>query len=178
MKIFFFVLIGLSLFHFIYNGIILPSIRLGLRYKLFSLRDQLRWLKMRNDKEISPEVFSYVEGSINITIRLLHSISLELFAKAEQEIKKDENFYNRIEKRSQIIQACSIREIEEIERKNTFIFAKALAANSDGLFIYLFPIALFFAFMSSLKKAIVEIISIPEWEVERIIPAGNSLALP
>ena len=55
--------------HFIYESIILPSIRLSLRFKLFALRDQLRRMVMQGTA--SDEVFRIQQSSINNAINML-----------------------------------------------------------------------------------------------------------
>ena len=47
METLFVITVFFAIIHFIYESIVLPSIRLNIRYKLFSIRDKIIEKKMR-----------------------------------------------------------------------------------------------------------------------------------
>ncbi len=75
MNIIFYILLALAIIHFIYEGIIAPSMRLHYRYRLFTLRDELRFLKATHKDELPDEVFILLQNILNNSITLLHRVN-------------------------------------------------------------------------------------------------------
>ena len=68
MDTFIILLVFTSIGIFIYQKIVLPSIRVYLRFELFKLRDRLRWIIYDNkNKEL--HALYYLEDSINNALR-------------------------------------------------------------------------------------------------------------
>src|SRR5437016_3219603 len=113
-----FIIFGLiALFHFIYQGIILPSIRQRLRYRLFELRDRLRTLNIRHKNDLQQEVFDYLQRSINNTIKYLHRIDLELIV-TSRAIVKDKDVDEFIKKHNAMLDNCDIDEVRDIANEH------------------------------------------------------------
>ncbi len=70
------ILFWLAILHFIYEGIILPSIRLNLRYKLFVLRDELRSLRHEVAIVVGffQKIFSLVKDIVSLSENDLHKL--------------------------------------------------------------------------------------------------------
>lgn len=137
-----FILILLSGYHFIYESILIPSTRLNIRYQLFKLRDELRRLKIEKDKEISDEVFHYLNDSINASIKLLPYVSLSLILAAKKRIENDEKAREEIERKIQLVANCSVPEIKSISASTVKHATHAFICNTGSWVIYLLPIFL------------------------------------
>ena len=167
----------LSLWHFAYEAILLPSIRLCLRFRLFVLRDRLRWLKVQYDKELSNEVFEYLQGGINNWLRLLPYVDFELVLRVHEAIEADGDLKQRIESRAASVAACPVADAREICKAVQKVAEDTLSANSGAWTIYLLPLALAARFLASIKRKVQQLVSLPEADVDRVVQlARPSLA--
>lgn len=167
MTLFLMVLFILAILHFAYEGIILPSIRLKLRYNLFALRDELRLLKLSN-KKLDDNTFRYIQGAINVSIYLLDSINFGLLLTANRIIARNDEIQKRIKKRNDLIEKCQVEEIKQIRRKTYRILRSTLLANSGGWYFYVMPIVVVMVSLGQIKKFVKEIILVPESEIIKI----------
>ena len=176
------ILIFLAAFHFVYEAIIVPSARLALRFKLFALRDQLRNLKIVHGDRLDGEVFEYLQGSINNTIRILHRIDIATILRLDRTLNKNTGLRRQVEKRTEVLHTqlenCPIEEARKIHKKNVSIFLQALLINNGGLFLYILPFVLVVVIsvlVSSHANRQIEsferIVHIPENQMDRLMPA-------
>jgi hypothetical protein len=164
------IIIGIALFHWIYEGIILPSLRFSFRCELFELRDALRDLKQKYRNEISDEVFRYLQGSINNGLVLLPITDLRIIY-AARAIERDESLISRLEKREAAISNCKVKEIQEIKNKLGIISIKAFVANTAGSFVYIVPVLYLWHFSHRIFGSIKKLVLIPEQEIEKAMPS-------
>lgn len=167
---FFFGIILLATFHFVYEGIILPSIRVHLRYRLFALRDRLRYLQLTPGNNLQNDVFDSMQGSINSTIKFLPNINLYLLSVAREAYKKEPELRERVVESQTLLESCSIEEIKAIQRESTNLFGYALIANLGGLLIYIIPILLIPICYKVCRALIQDIVFFPEQEVDKLLP--------
>ena len=92
-------LICATIWHYIYDGILLPSFRLNLRYKLFQKRDKLRSLKLKYDNEIDPQIFKHIDYSICSAIKNLSAFNLFIVAQAVRGMSLDPKLKLKIDER-------------------------------------------------------------------------------
>ena len=59
------VLLALAVFHFVYESILAPSLRLSLRFRLFALRDEARQLKIECVDSLNDAHCVFLQASIN-----------------------------------------------------------------------------------------------------------------
>src|SRR5262249_18411987 len=128
--------------HFIYDGIILPSIRLKFRYRLFRLRDELRELKVLEGEKLEDTVFHYLQGSINNAIRMIPRSDIATALRAKKAIEHDSHLAHLVEKRKALIEQCPIDKVREIEGAAISTVSSALLANNGMLCLYFLPFAL------------------------------------
>lgn len=186
----FFILLGLGLFHFIYEGIILPSYRMKLRYDLFALRDKLRRTKAEKGEAVDKKVYLLIQESLNNQIKFLPHITINLVWRALRDIKADPELATDISQRIALVNNTDLPELKEINEAGSKILATALIWNSLGLLIYVLPLivavmaivyVLGFIFKSIVQacKTDIEQVSgvvyLPEPEVEKM--ANGSIVL-
>lgn len=138
----FFIFVILVVFHFIYDGIIAPSLRHEIRLELFELRDRLRMLKIEHNEQLSDELFAELQDTINKQIRILHEINILGVIEAIQFSRNNNEMDAEIRNFETLLNNCELEEIKDISNKTAFAFMKAIAANSGGWAIFVIPVAL------------------------------------
>jgi hypothetical protein len=179
MSILFIILFAMSVFHFVYEGIIIPSLRLSLRFKLFAIRDQLRRFKAEN--EISDEIFFLLNDSINNAIRLIPHVTLGVVVKALKDLIDNAELRRKVEAKIALIENCGIKELQQIRQASNDVMRKAFLANSFAFMIYLLPISAIVALSSlvikkvkNLFKYLMNMPIYPEVEIEKIVSMSPS----
>jgi len=137
-----FVLMLLAGVHFVYEAIVLPNLRLELRYNVFALRDRLRRAKAEHSKEVSDEVFHLLQTSMNNTINILPYINLIFFASAVHSFSRNQGIRERAKKRLRLVEECSVDEIKAVSEELNKTALRTLAMNSLLVFVFLSPIIL------------------------------------
>lgn len=160
----------LALIHFVYSGILLPSIRFSLRLRLFALRDELRNLKIENEVDLSDDVFTYVQESLNNTINILPRIDIPTIKLADREIKDHQLIIREVESRISLIEECHVEEVKEIYVEMFKIFRLALLANTGPWFAYLIPAVIVAFPFRKLAEVIQKIVAVPENQIESVLP--------
>lgn len=168
------ILTCLAMMHFIYESIILPSIRLSLRFKLFALRDQLRSMVMQGTA--SNEVFRIQQSSINNAINMLSWADQAMISRFERQLRDDEAMRKRVEKRVKIVEDYDSEEFQRVVRETSAVFQNAVIANMGAWFVYIVPIGVFFLCLNRLKCLAREMVSIPEGELGKVVEQDVAFA--
>jgi hypothetical protein len=174
-----FILFLLSVYHFIYDSILLPSLRLDLRYRLFVNRDKLVKLKILHNDKISDDIFNSLYSSINGALNRLPYLSVSLYLDAKKEFESNEQLRNKVEKRIQLINSCPIEEIRKISNATSNITFFAFALNTGSWILYLLPILILvyvvkqiFKLAFGLKRLAQELTFTPDYEFDKLVPNG------
>ena len=155
------ILLAVAGLHYIYEGIILPVIRLHFRYRLFAIRDQVRRLQ---DDRISDQLYQYMQENVNNAIALLPRITFSFIKDSENYLKENPNLSNRIERRAQAFVECEAEVVRDIHYNTYKIVLLALGANCLGLIAYILPIFFIGIAIAKIKETVKRIISVPENE--------------
>jgi hypothetical protein len=177
----------LAILHFVYEGIILPSVRLHLRFRTFELRDRLRALSHDEGEQLDPKIYHFVHDALNGTLRFLYQIDIRIAWDFRRMLRDDPTLGKRIEKRYRQLEVCSVQEVHAIQKEHSRILACALIANSAGFFLMMSPfIALLFVVMFVLRKLhvaldqmrryAVGLVCMPEQEFERKLNSYGRLS--
>jgi hypothetical protein len=151
MSILFLILFVMAGLHFIYEGIILPSIRLELRHKLYALRDKLRRLKIE-DQNLPDEVFMNLQDSINGLLNILPLINITFFRRLVREIYSNRDLQKRMDQRVQLYQSINSTEVNGILSALDKTWMYALVLNCMVAILYLLPLFLLYELITCLKK--------------------------
>ena len=162
-----FIITGLAVLHFVYQAILLPSIRLSLRFRLFALRDRLRALLARDQEAL--EAFRIQHAAINNSIRMLSKVDFAFIWRVESQLRLDKAMRARIEKRIKIVEEFEEEEFQAILKATNRTFRAAVLANAGAWFFYIVPIALVFLCLKKLKIAVKGALSVPEGELSKVI---------
>ncbi len=170
----------LAIWHFIWEGMLLPTIRMHLRYKLFNLRDQIRNLKYEMNDDFDSKTFHEVQHYINASINLLPVISPFLLFESMRRYSDDDQFRSRIEATLHALKAIDNADIEKVLTQTTKLTLQALLYNMGGWIPYaapFLPIILLVKYLNRstkrLTKSISTLLSTPENELKRIRPHSD-----
>lgn len=170
----FIIFVVLMLTHFIYEGIIAPTLRLRLKYELFKIRDELRALKDAKGPAVSDKVFSYLQNCLNNLIKFLPAIDVLNSAKIEQRIREDENLRAEVTRVSRCLEDSKLEEVQELRNKISKTFAHILIVNNAMILLYVLPgfALMFFArsFLRKIVNAIQGMLYVSEDELSQVIP--------
>jgi len=158
----------LALLHFWYEGILSPSLRLEIRYRLFELRDEARMLKIRRGNDFHDRHFRYLQDSINGLIKNLARIDLAMLASITMKLRQDKEFKARLEARSKILDDCKVEEAKAIRKKGANLIERAISVNSGAWMFYVVPIAIALVCYQKTAKAIRFICSMSEHDLEKV----------
>jgi hypothetical protein len=168
--VFLLLLAVLALLHFIYEGILAPSLRASYRLKLFALRDRLRNLKMEHEERLSDEVFFDLQSSINFSVGRLRQIDLRLVRSANRAFERDAKLRKRVERRIAMFEACPIAELRQIRKEYFDALDNVVLVNSGAWLPYLIPVLVAFVLKESIQSAIKNVFSLPDNEIEKFAP--------
>ena len=121
-----------SLGVFVYQAIILPSIRLQFRYQIFELRDQLRRLVIEEKVKESDKAFQLLHDRLNAMCTSLHRVDLVRVVRASNSL--DEEGRTRVANYVRVMESAPA-EIQRIYKESLNVFAFTLMFNSIFFFI-------------------------------------------
>jgi len=162
MKFLFYAFLLIGMYHLIYEGILLPSLRLRLRFRLFEIRDRLRTLKHLDARCCSDQAFNFLQDSINNGLGMLHRTDLIMLFKVEQQIESSELLRNRLEKRNSVLSEVFDPDIIEIRKDINHVARYAVLLNSGGWFIYIIPAMITVLAFGKIKGLVKELLMFPE----------------
>ena len=179
MNTWFIILCWLCVLHLCYEFIVLPTMHLRNRYKLFALRDRLRDYEIKNGQKLNKGLIRYMYGSINVAIQTLDFFDMALLFKSERIISKDEEVRSRVEKNSAMFDKYATDELRKIKREMFGILFITVCLNGFMLSLYFLPITLLVHCGIFLKdrfsKAIDDFTDMPESVSSKLLPARATI---
>jgi len=166
-------IIGLSLlavWHFMYEAIIAPTLRLGLRNRLFALRDELRKAKIEGISLKDEDAFYFVHEGVNNFINRLPSLTVILAVKLNREYQVNQKLRTVMDGHLKAVQTAKNETIKCVFEKTNDVVVKAFWVNTGGWLIYIVPIVVVLYFMKRITQVISELLVTPSREMERLIP--------
>ena len=161
-------LIALAVWHYVYENIVAPSVRMLLRNRVFMLRDKLRKIKM-TDSRLTDEVFTVLEESLNKSITYLHALKISRFVDFQTAFEHAKALRARIEKRREIVTSCAVPEVLEIDEDLATSLHVALGINSGGWMIWIIPILLAVGFWKRVGATLRKLNLIPVNDAVRVL---------
>ncbi len=172
----FYIAIILAFTHFIYESILLPSLRLQLRYKLFSLRDKLYRLAVEQKIKADDRDFEYIEKSINTTIRNIPFMTISALYEAETFYRQNPEINAEIEKKVVSLNNMKNKELKEIHLKSISYSIRSLSMNTGMWVIYLLPFFIIYKILKTLGvhfikigKTVQSLSLTPDYKIDRDI---------
>ncbi len=173
MLVYLFLVAGLySLLHFIWEGIIAPSMRQSIRIDLFALRDELRRLKI-SEPDMPMEAFNAVQDGLNSTICHLNGIDVPFLVYCDKMVDRDPKLKECVEKRQELVRSANSPALVKIAGQIRLKVEAAARTNSGGLYLYLVPIVLGYLCLKWTCSPIFTMLYIPSWQLEKIMPESD-----
>lgn len=170
MKYLILLILFFATFHFVYEGIIAPSLRIALRNRLFAIRDELRCLKIGGLSVADEKAFWLVHEGINSFINRLPYLTIYGRRAAMEAYRNDADLRARVEQRIEILTGCGNKAITQIFDKASMIVEEAFIVNMGGTFVYIIPGAVLVATLGSLKRLAQSLVLTPERDTFRVVP--------
>jgi hypothetical protein len=158
-----------ALLHFVWQGIVAPSMRLELRFRIFALRDKLRRLKLA-DQPLNDEAFTTAEDALIAALRVLYEIDIPLLVHCDSLVAADQKFKEQVQKRMEIIKCSNSSELEDIMNDLRKQVERAAVINSGGWILYVLPPVFMFLFFKRLFSPIFSVIYMNRAQINKIVP--------
>ena len=172
MTIVFCLLLYLAFWHYIYEAILAPSIRLRMKHRLFELRDRLRMIQIeRGSVAMRPDI-SILHDGLNYYLGRLEKITPSLVVRSHHRIQANPEMRKAIEKRVMVIADSDDHRIQGIYDEIDRLLSRVLLVNAGGWGIYILPIALALTTYSKLEKRVAELFMTPERSMNSLMEHG------
>ncbi len=143
-----------AVIHYLYESILLPTIRVQQRFNLFKLRDELRTLMIEQKSTLNPVMYQYLQSSINGTISSLHKIDLLGIYNYYIAEREHPEITEKVRIRQEEMENYQNDSFQSLRKKQIEIVKVTLFANM-GLFCFLMiPIALLCLAIKTIKEKI------------------------
>ncbi len=176
MEYFIFGVIAFAIWHWWYEAILAPSLRLDFRFRLFKLRDEARELKMHLGNKLDDRHFHYLQDSINNAIRLLPRMDIAMLVTVARRMEHDADLRARIAARSKILDDCKFPEAADIRKRANEVLGFVLSTNGGGWIPYLVPIALAVACYKRTEAIVKSITALSEADLQSIASSSSPSA--
>ena len=153
--------------HFIYDGIILPTIHLHLRNELFALRDEIRSIMIRDEAKRRDKAFVVVHDVLSNCVSRLPECNLRLAYEVHQ-LEKEAETREEIEAFNKLIESSKDIELTNIYLRTQVSIGKAFIANSGGWMFYLVPIVILAVSLNKLPQLAKGLIAMPNTRLNRL----------
>jgi hypothetical protein len=168
------ILAALALYHFVYEAIVAPSIRLHLRNKLFVLRDEIRGLKASGNLEVEDgQAFWYVHDGINYFLDRLPSLTLASRSAVEAAYRNNQELRQLVAERKALLERCANPQIKDIFERTALVVEEAFIVNAGGWFVYLVPLAVLLFTIGRLNRLASSLVLTPTKDTQRLLPQGE-----
>ncbi|MFC9678124.1 hypothetical protein, partial [Streptomyces sp. NPDC056949] len=153
LTVLFYVLLCMAAAHFIYERILLPSLRLHYRNKLFELRDEVRNQIIANHSEDNTQAAQLVHEALNNAINRLHLMTITNRVRAKRRLATNPDIQAKINREIELYHRCDNEVINKSIMQSAEILEKVYVVNNLMLIAYTFPIYLAIATVAKVVKA-------------------------
>jgi hypothetical protein len=160
----FVILFSLALFHWAYEFAIAPSWRLGIRYKLFALRDELRNFATQRGIQLDKQAIETLEDVLNSAIHNMREINFGFVLAFSSRYRSDESFRKRMDHRRSVVEGYQDPDFRSICHRYQHLFREINVANSGGWFVYLVPLVYMAVCWKWLRRF---------WKVISLVPSAE-----
>lgn len=164
-----FLVLSLTVYHFVCEAIIAPSVRLWLRQDLFLLLKELESIDFDSLSENDKRVFHMIYDGNRALINRLHQISISLIIEAEKEYREDAKLRARSERKRKMLHHAN-QQLKLIFKRSTNVFVYAIFINASGYLIYAFPYLLFSRFLGRTYRFVSRLITLKPEQIAKLIP--------
>ncbi|MGK3111816.1 hypothetical protein [Candidatus Pantoea formicae] len=153
LTVLFYVLLSMAAAHFIYERILLPSLRLHYRNKLFELRDTVRNEIISDHSEDNTKAAQLVHEALNNAINRLHLMTITNRVRAKIRLESNPEIRAKLNREVELFARCNNPVINDSIKESAKILEKVYVLNNLMLILYTFPIYLVVASIANVVKA-------------------------
>lgn len=157
----------LAMVHFVYEAILLPSLRQKQRFRLFALRDQLRDLKCEHSHQLDDETFHALDDSLSWQIDNQSRLTLSLMCKVEYTYENDPEFRNHVKHRLEILNRCKLETFIQIRKKAAHQYLDTILINSGVWVLAVVPLAVVYLCTAFFLTRAGRLIALPKSELNQ-----------
>lgn len=187
LTVLFYVLLCMAAAHFIYERILLPSVRLHYRNKLFELRDIVRNQIISNDSKEEVQAAELVHEALNNAINRLHLMTLPNRVRAQRRLSANPEIQARIRREVELFKKYRDGSLVVTIQESAKILDKVLFFNSLMLIVYTLPIMLtiwsvakvlqtanqLLALLTERQSLEQAVMLLPDRQVAKLVAEGN-----
>lgn len=159
-----FFLVLATMFHFIYEGIVAPSLRMHLRYKLFALRDELR--EMLANSEVPVDVYQAFQTQLNTAISTMPNLHLSSLFQSYRAFRADPELSKEMEDERALMRACQNERFKEMQSRFSRISTAVLLTNSAGFLMWVVPAVYVAVCFGKIKRLTLKTLQLPQSRFE------------
>ena len=147
---------SLAILHFLYESCVLPELRSHLKFRLFKVRDDMRYLRLCNKVEDARSYALLQEGLNNALVNVEHA-DLMLLSEVREQLK-DPATRKVIQHRLEILKACEDEELISIRQKMRKVTCYSFIAGALGAIVYLIPVVICLAVARTSRDYFVKLV--------------------
>ena len=141
-----------SLFHFVYQSIIAPSLRLDLREILLQLGRELSRADRAPTGQAAQRCFSDLRESYERLLEALDRISIVALLEVERDLRDNAGVRGQVEARSLAFDHCELAELRSLRTRIIRAAVQAVAINNGGLIFSILPVMPFLLGSAKFRK--------------------------
>lgn len=154
MEIFIIIVFSMASWHFIYESLIAPNLRLKIRHDLFIERDKLYAIKISADTQtVDKTAIEIIDQNIKFMKVRMPEITLHSLVQFKKLYESDEKLRSKIDSIELKISSAENNDIKNIDKKLNRIATNAFLVNSGGWLIYILPLAILKAMLTDLIQS-------------------------
>lgn len=176
----FYILVFIALWHFFYESVLANSLRHGLRYEFFGIRDELRRLNIGKLNNKDQKIYELLDNSICHIINSMSFITYGNYLHLKKIISNDIKLKESIEDVKTMIESSENEKLKEINERIAILGGKALLINNGGWAMYLLApfiiflvIAIFFKQVDKLTNYVYKVSSRLIYSSENFVDSSN-----
>ncbi|HEY2347028.1 MAG TPA: hypothetical protein VGH80_14305 [Xanthomonadaceae bacterium] len=159
MDVFLFFIIFMAFAHFIYDGIIAPTIRRKLHGDLYAARDELRRLHAAG--ECPDDAYEIFDNGIEQFLHHLSAITITSQLRFRRRYQNDAKLRALVDGRIAVLRRCKTPALHALSKELDRVTSAAFLSNMGVWFLYLVPIAVAAAMINVVKRWALALFSTP-----------------
>lgn len=168
----FLLLLYLALWHYIYEAILAPSLRLRLKHRLFALRDQLRMIQIERDSQVMQEDIAILHDGLNYYMSRLDRVTPSLVVRSHRRMQANPAMRKAVEKRAMIVASSRDQRIHRISDDIDQVLSRVLLVNAGGWGMYILPLVIAWRAYARLQRRVADLFMTPEKSMNAMMDHG------
>lgn len=165
-----------TLLHYLYDSVVVPTLRLRLRYKLFAIRDEVRWLMIQNQGKPGIKALQELHASVNGSLLWLPAIDFHTMLSLRRALDADSELSRAYAYREELFLNCEIPDVPSLRDRMTDVVFNGFLVNSGAWFIYLVPLFMVVTMCEKFAGLVRKGTALGDGEVHRF--TGTEIAVP